>query len=177
MRRSASKSLFVAFQKIAVLTIVLSILGVRTAFSAAGGIPGRPTPPPPPCISTGPIFEFPAGCYSCQVRNVGTINHGATIDLRTAENQSEETTPPIFLTPGRSIQTSFCGNGFLSVSCVVTTQEGTTDDLSDLAVVEQYAPGAPATQGGVITTSPSLAETEGKIFNSCAPSSGPVSVP
>ena len=177
MRRSASKSLFVTFQKIAVLTIVLSILGVRTAFSGAGGIPGRPTPPPPPCISTGPIFEFPAGCYSCQVRNVGTINHGATIELRTTENQSEETTPPIFLTPGRSIMTSFCGNGFLSISCVVTTQEGTTDDLADLAVVEQYAPGRPSEPGGVGNTSPSLAETEGKIFNSCAPSSGPVSAP
>ncbi len=73
--------------------------------------------------------------------------------------------------------TSFCGNGFLSISCVVTTQEGTTDDLNDLAVVEQYAPGKPGEQGGVIATSPSLADTEGKIFNSCAPSSGPVSAP
>ena len=45
MRGSASKNLFVTFQKIAIITIVLSTLSVRAAFSAKGGIPGRPTPP------------------------------------------------------------------------------------------------------------------------------------
>jgi hypothetical protein len=175
MRASAGKSVIVSFEKIAVLTMVLSMVSVGAAFAAAGGIKGRPNPPPPPCISTGPIFEFPVGCYSCQVRNVGPNTKGATIDLRNEENQSEVTTPPVQLLPGRTIITSFCGNGFLSVSCVVTTQEGTTDDLSDLAVVEQYAPKR-SSDGGT-STLPSASETEGEIFNSCAPSSGPVSVP
>ena len=177
MLKSFRKRTLVSFANIAVITLVLSLLSVRAVFAAAGGIPGRPTPPPPPCISTGPIFEFPAGCYSCQVRNVGTINHGATIDLRNEENQSEQTTPPVFLSPGRSIITAFCGGGFLSVSCVVTTQAGTTDDLGDLAVVEQYAPGRPSEPNGIFVTSTSASETEGKSFNSCAPSSGPASVP
>jgi hypothetical protein len=169
--KSFRRSLLVSFETITVLTLVLSILSVRAVFAAAGGIPGRPTPPPPPCISTGPIFEFPAGCYSCQVRNVSANDHNATIDLRNEQNQSEDTTPPVFLSRGRSIITSFCGNGFLSVSCVVTTLEGTTDDLNDLAVVEQYAPAKP---GANVSISTSASETEGKIYNSCMPSEGPV---
>ena len=177
MRASAGKSVIVSFEKIGVLTVVLSMLTVSAAFAAAGGIPGRPTPPPPPCISTGPIFEFPAGCYSCQVRNVGTSTLGATIDIRNEENQSEQTTPPSQLLPGRTNITGFCGGGFLSVSCVVTTQGGNTDELNDLAVVEQYAPGRPSEPNGIFVTSTSASETEGKVFNSCAPSSGPVSVP
>lgn len=174
MLKSLGKSPIVSLEVIIVLTLVLSLTGVRAAFSAAGGVPGRPTPPPPPCISTGPIFEFPAGCYSCQVRNISANTLGATIDLRNEENQTEQTTPPTLLSPGRSIITGFCSNGFLSVSCVVTTLEGTTDALGDLAVVEQYAPGAPTNEGGIFTTSSSSAETEGKIFNACVPSAGPV---
>ena len=177
MRESASKSLIVSCEKIAVLTLVLSLLSVHAAFAAAGGIPGRPTPPPPPCISTGPIFEFPPGCYSCQVRNVGTTTLGATIDIRNDENQSEQTTPPSQLLPGRTNLTSFCGGGFIAASCVVTTQGGTTDELADLAVVEQYAPGRPSQPNGIFVTSTSVSETEGKVFNSCAPSSGSAGVP
>jgi hypothetical protein len=65
MPKLAGRNLLVSFEKLAVLTIVLSLIGVRAAFAAVGGVPGRPTPPPPPCISTGYLQEddTTVGCY------------------------------------------------------------------------------------------------------------------
>jgi hypothetical protein len=72
---------------------------------------------------------------------------------------------PFTLAPGHGIVFSSCPprNITASDACVVTTDEGTTDALQDLAVVLQFS--SPA------------AETEGKIFNSCARSSGVSSAP
>ncbi|HKV53999.1 MAG TPA: hypothetical protein VJN94_05090 [Candidatus Binataceae bacterium] len=165
---------------------IVTVLGLLVSHIGGRAIAAEPTfipnpifiPPPPPCISTAPLFEFPVGCYDCQVRNVSANSHGATIKLITAENQTAQTTPSVFLGPGRTISTGFCGKGFDFISCVVTTQEGTTAALHDLAVVEQYAPGPPIADGnGTGNTSPSSAETEGKIFNSCVSPTGPVSAP
>jgi hypothetical protein len=157
------KSLIVSFEKIAVLTFVLSLLGVGEVFAAVGGVPGRPTPPPPPCISTGLLQEddTSVGTYFCSVRNVGTVSHAVTIDVRDAGNLTESgTAVPLTLAPGHGIVLSAppTRNFTASDACVVTTDEGTTDALQDLAVVLQFS--SPA------------AETEGKIFNSCAPRNG-----
>ena len=163
MLKSVRRSLIV-FEKITVLTLVLSILGVGSAFAAAGGIPGPPIfiPPPPPCISTGFLQEDDTslGCYFCGVRNVGTTTHKVSVDVRDTGNLTESGTIPLPLAPGHGIVVSACPTrGFTaSDACIVTTDEGTTDALQDLAVVLQFS--SPA------------AETEGKIFNSCALSSG-----
>jgi hypothetical protein len=169
MLKSAGKSLIVSFEKITVLTLVLSLMGAGSAFAAAGGIPGPPhvTPPQPPCVSTGPLQEddTSVGCYSCNVRNVGTTSHNVTIDVRDTGNLTASGTVPLPLAPGHGIVVSSCPtrNFTASDACVVTTEEGTTDALEDLAVVMQFS--SPA------------GETEGKIFNSCAPSSGVATLP
>ena len=164
MRKSASKSLIVSFEKIAVLTLVLSLMGAQSAFAAAGGIPGPPivTPPPPPCISTGFLSEdgTSVGCYTCTVRNVGTVSHTVAVDIRDEGNLADGGRIPLPVAPGQSTGTEFCPHpNFTSAdACVVVTDEGTTDALQDLAVVLQFS--SPA------------GETEGKIFNSCVPRSG-----
>jgi hypothetical protein len=168
MLQSFCKSLIVSFEKIVVLTLILSLMGVRAAFAAAGGVPGRPTPPPPPCISTGFLQEddTSVGSYFCGVRNVGGTSHNVTVDFRDAGNLTDERNrTPITLAPGHGIVLDFSPHvGFTaSDACVVTTDEGTTDALQDLAVVLQFS--SPA------------GETEGKIYNSCAPSSGVSSPP
>ena len=163
MLKSFCKSLIVSFEKIVVLTLILSLMGVKAAFSAAGGVPGRPTPPPPPCISTGFLQEddTSVGSYFCSVRNVGGTSHKVTVDFRDAGNLTDESNiSPITLAPGHGIVFDFPPHAGFTASdaCVVTTDEGTTDALQDLAVVLQFS--SPA------------GETEGKIYNSCAPSSG-----
>jgi hypothetical protein len=168
MIRSFFKSPMVSLEKIAVLTLMLSLIGVGAAFAAAGGVPGRPTPPPPPCISTGYLQEddTSVGSYFCSVRNVGATSHKVTVDFRDAANLTDERNlTPITLAPGHGIVFDFPPHmGFTaSDACVVTTDEGTTDALQDLAVVLQFS-------------SP-VGETEGKIFNSCAPSSGVATLP
>ena len=164
MLKSAGKTLLISFEKITVLTVILSLISAGAAFAAAGGIPGRPTPPPPPCIATGLIEEsnFDAvGCYLCNVRNVGATSHQVTIDIRDTGNLTDSANiAPITLAPGHTSLFSFCppDNQTSGDACVVTTVEGTTDALEDLAVVLQFS--TPAS------------ETEGKIFNSCATRSG-----
>lgn len=165
--KSAGKSLMVSFEKIAVLTLGLSLLGAGAAFAAAGGVPGRPTPPPPPCVSTG-FLQDPGtegSCYICTVRNVGTASHNVSTEIRDAGNLTDSGTIPLTVAPGQATGTEFCPHPDFTASdaCVVATDEGTTDALQDLAVVLQFS--SPA------------AETEGKIFNSCAPSSGLSSPP
>jgi hypothetical protein len=167
--KSFCNSLIVSLERVAVLTLALSMLGAGVAFASAGGIPGPPivTPPPPPCIATGIIQEddTSVGCYFCNVRNVGTVSHNVAVDVRNTGNFTESGTIPLPLAPGHGIVVSACPTrGFTaSNACVVTTDEGTTDALQDLAVVFQYS--SPA------------AETEGKIFNSCAPREGIVKLP
>jgi len=168
MLKSAGHGLVVSFEKITVLTLILSLVGVRAALAAAGGVPGRPTPPPPPCISTGFLQEddTSVGSYFCSVRNVGATSHQVTVDFRDAGNLTDERNlVPITLAPGHGIVFDFSPHvGFTaSDSCVVTTAEGTTDALQDLAVVLQFS--SPA------------GETEGKVYNSCAPSSGVANLP
>jgi hypothetical protein len=166
MIRSFLKGPMVSFEKIAALTLVLSLMGVQAAFSAVGGIPGPPivTPPPPPCISTGLLAEVQTdtsvGCYTCYVRNVGTVSHNVSTDIRDAGNLTDSGTIPLTVAPGHSTGATFCpsANNTASDACVVTTDEGTTDALQDLAVVLQFD--SPA------------GETEGKIFNSCAARDG-----
>ena len=168
MLKSAGHGLVVSFEKITVVTLVLSLMGAGSAFAAAGGVPGRPTPPPPPCISTGFLQEddTSVGSYFCSVRNVGGTSHQVTVDFRNAGNLTDERNiSPITLAPGHGIVFDFPPHAGFTASdaCVVTTDEGTTDALQDLAVVLQFS--SPA------------GETEGKIFNSCAPSSGVASPP
>lgn len=168
MLKSFRKSLIVSFEKITVLTVIFSLMGGGAAFAAAGGFPGRPTPPPPPCISTGFLAEngFEAGgCYFCNVRNVGVTSHTVAVEVRDQLNFIEGGTIPQPLAAGQGIIVSSCppANQTSSDACVVTTDEGTTDALGDLAVVLQFS-----TPAG---------ETEGKIFNSCAASRGVVNNP
>ena len=171
MIRSFLKGPMVSLEKIAVLTLVLSLMGVGSAFAAAGGVPGPPhvTPPPPPCISTGFLAEVQSdtsvGCYTCYVRNVGVVSHNVSTDIRNAGNFTDSATIPPAVAPGHSTGATFCpaANNTASDACVVTTDEGTTDALKDLAVVLQFD--SPA------------GETEGKIFNSCAPRDGITNLP
>ena len=163
MLKSFCKSLIASFEKIAVLTLTLSLMGAGAAFAAAGGVPGRPTLPPPPCISTGILAENgfeTGGCYFCNVRNVGITSHTVGVEVRDQLNLIEGGTIPLPLAAGQGIVVSSCppANVTSSNACVVTTEEGTTDALGDLAVVLQFS--TPAS------------ETEGKVFNSCAPSKG-----
>ena len=156
MRESNCKSLINSLEKIAVLALLLSLLGVQSAFARIGGIPG---PPPPPCISTGILSEngSTTGSYSCYVRNVGVVSHNVTLRIVNTSNHAVSgNRTPISLAPGKATGVGFTppSNRPSAEACVVTTDEGTTDALSDLAVVMQFS-------------DPS-GETEGEIVNSCA---------
>src|SRR5579871_2219504 len=103
--------------------------GVQAAFASAGGVPGRPTPPPSPCISTGFLQEddTSVGPYFCGVRNVGGTSHKVTVDFRDAGNLTDERNlSPIILAPGHGIVFDFLPHtGFTaSDACIVTTDEG-----------------------------------------------------
>jgi hypothetical protein len=129
MLQSFCKSVIVSFEKIVVLTLILSLMGVGAAFAAVGGVPGRPTPPPPPCISTGFLQEddTSVGSYFCSVRNVGAVSHNVTVDFRDTANLTDERNiNPITLAPGHGIVFDFSPHvGFTaSDACVVTTDEG-----------------------------------------------------
>ena len=166
MISSFGKCLAVSFKKIAVLALTLSLMSAQVVFASSGGVPGPPhvTAPPPPCISTAFLAEVQTdssvGCYTCTVRNVGTVSHNVSTDIRDAVNLTESATIPLPVAPGHSTGATACppANTTASDACVVTTDEGTTDALQDLAVTLQF-------------DSPS-GETAGKIFNSCAPRDG-----
>jgi hypothetical protein len=176
MHAPAIKSLIGSPRKITILSVGLLFSAAQAAMAAQPVFPLPPVfePPPPPCISTASLFEFPPGCYTCDVRDVSANNYTVTINMVNAQNQSEDLTPPTSLTAGRSIFDEICTTtGFLEISCVVTTSDGKTTSLNDLAVVEQYAP--TVIPEGNASTSNSEAETEGKIYNSCVTTTGPVS--
>ncbi len=159
MCKPTCKSSIIYFQKIAVLTLVLSLSGVRSAFARAGGVPGPPPPPPPPCITTATLQEngFTTGSYICSVRNGGVVGHNVTIRIVNTGNGADSgNRTPVSLPPGKTTSEGFSppGDQTSAEACVVTTDEGTTDALSDLAVVMQFSDPA--------------GETEGKIINSCA---------
>src|SRR5215469_15669947 len=159
MRESTYKSLIISLGKITALTLVLSLLGVRSVFARAGGIPGPPPPPPPPCITTATLQEngFTTGSYICSVRNGGVVSHNVTIRLVNIVNGADSGNRlPTVLAPGKTTSEGFSppSNQTSAEACVVTTDEGTTDALSDLVVVLQFSDPA--------------GETEGKIINSCA---------
>lgn len=59
MIKSILKGPAVSLEKIAVLTLVLSMMGVRAAFAASGGVPGPPHVTPPPAVTFQ--FDSPAG--------------------------------------------------------------------------------------------------------------------
>ena len=156
MRESARKSMVISVEQIAAFTLILSLLGVRSAFARAGGIPG---PPPPPCITTSTLQEngFTTGSYICSVRNGGVVSHNVTIRLVNIVNGADSGNRlPTVLAPGKTTSEGFSppSNQTSAEACVVTTDEGTTDALSDLVVVLQFSDPA--------------GETEGKIINSCA---------
>jgi hypothetical protein len=159
MRESTCKSLVSSLEKIAVLTLVLSLLGVRSAFARAGGIPGPPPPPPPPCITTATLQEngSTTGSYICSVRNGGVVSHNVTIRIVNSGNGADSgNRTPASLAPGKTTSEGFSppSDETSADACVVTTDEGATDALSDLVVVLQFSDPA--------------GETEGKIVNSCA---------
>ena len=140
------------------LILAVLLLGTHVALAAVGGVPGSPGripgPPPPPCISTAPIF---APNHSiCWVRNVGVAAHFVRIDIRQAGNLTLDTLLEV-IAPGKFDGLRIDVSN--AVSCVVTTDEGTTNALEDLAVDLQ-----------VFTTSTGHAgETEGRMFQQCAP--------
>lgn len=140
-----------------VIATVSLVVRSQIAYAAAGGIPGKPTPPPPPCISTGTL----ASDYNlfCSVHNVGIVAHTVTLEFRLIDNTTLGANNYALL-PGQSI---YIIQGTAAVeSCVATSSEGTVDALQDLAVVEQALPNP--------SISPNTtAATDGKIFNSCAP--------
>jgi hypothetical protein len=159
MRESSRKRLILSSEKIIVLALVLSQLGVRSAFARAGGIPGFPPPPQPPCITTATLQEngFTSGSYICSVRNAGVVSHQVTIRIVNTGNGADSgNRTPVSLAPGKTTSEGFSppSNQTSADACVVTTNEGTTDALSDLAVVLQFSDPA--------------GETEGEIINSCA---------
>jgi hypothetical protein len=179
---SAKPKLLTSFLKISSLALALMLPAAGSVFAAQ--LPFPPprifTPPPPPCISTGSLFEFPPGCFTCQVRDASPDNFGetgVTINLLNEQNQVVTTTGGSSLGPGMTATSvTFCSRGgFNFISCMVTTGVGTVAALRDLAVVEQFAPGV--AEGDKTSTSPSAAETEGKIFNSCQPVGPPVPAP
>ena len=159
MRESTGKRLIFWSEKITILTLVLSLLGVRSAFARAGGIPGLPPPPPPPCITTATLQEngFTSGSYICSVRNGGAVSHHVTIRIVNTGNGADSgNRTPVSLAPGKTTSEGFSppSNQTSGEACVVTTDEGTTEALSDLAVVLQFSDPA--------------GETEGEVINSCA---------
>ena len=152
------RSVLGALGKTAGLVLVVLLLETHVVLAAIGGIPGPgdhvPGPPSPPCISTAPIF---APNHSiCWVRNVGVGSHFVRIDIRGAGNLTLDTLSEL-LAPG--VFDGLRVDVSNAVSCVVTTDEGTTKALEDLAVELQ-----------VFTTSTGHAgETEGRMFQQCAP--------
>ena len=171
--KNSNDTFLTSLLKISTLALALLLPGAGTVFGAA---PILPPPPifveqPPPCISTPALFEFPAGCYTCEVRNATGDNYGTTgitINLVNEQNQIVSTTGGIPLGPGMSANAvEYCSGGFKFISCVVTTGVGTVAALRDFAVVEQFAPGV--VEGTNASTSNSVAQAEGKIFNSCQP--------
>jgi hypothetical protein len=122
-------------------------------------IPGPPPPPPPPCITTATLQEngFTTGSYICSVRNGGVVSHNVTIRIVNTGNDADNgNRTPVLLAPGKTTSEGFSppSDQTSADACVVTTDEGTTDALSDLVVVLQFSDPA--------------GETEGKIINSCA---------
>lgn len=165
---------YASLLKLSALVLALVLPGSGTVFGALPIFPAPPifVPSPPPCISTGSLFEFPPGCYTCEVRNASGDNYGftgITINLVNEQNQIVTTTGGIPLSPGMTANAvEFCSKGgFNTISCVVTTGVGTLAALRDFAVVEQYAPGV--AEDANASTANSEAETEGKVFNSCQP--------
>jgi hypothetical protein len=179
--RPTKKHLFSCLSGISSLALILQLSAAGAASAAQLPFPPPPifVPPPPPCISTEALFEFPGGCFTCQVRNATTDNYGLsgiTIELRNEQNQVDYTTGLIPLGPGMITSASFCSEGgFNTVSCVVTTGVGSVAALRDFTVIEQFAPGV--AEGGKVSTNSSSAEADGKIFNSCAPAGPSANTP
>jgi hypothetical protein len=161
------------------LSFLVPAAGTTSAAEITIPIPPIVILQPPPCISTGALTEFPAGCYTCQVRNATGDNYsssGITIEFRNEQNEVDYTTGSLPLGPGITAGAEFCSPGGAdSFACVVTTGVGTTAALQDLVVVEQFAPGIAET--GKTSTNSSTAETGGKIFASCAPAGPSVPAP
>ncbi len=149
-----------ALGRTAILALVLLLSQAEVVLAARGGIPG---PPPPPCISAGPISV--SGCFACLVRNVSNVNHFVTAQLVDPANNAINTFSSLhgILAPGTTEFIEACPTLTLH-SCVVTTEEGTPDALQDLAVVLQTL--------NAERTLP-LGQTEGKIYQQCAPAKLP----
>jgi len=179
--RSTKKQLFSCLVGIPSLALSFLVPAAGTASAAEITIPIPPIVilQPPPCISTGALTEFPAGCYTCEVRNATGDNFGLsgiTIEFRNEQNEVEYTTGSLPLGPGITANAEFCSPGGADAfACVVTTGVGTTAALQDLVVIEQYAPGI--ADGGKVSTNSSTAETGGKVFASCAPAGPSVPAP
>jgi len=137
---------------------------------------GPPFPPPvpfsqPPCISTGTLDTPANSFYLCTVRNIGPAAHTVTIAIRDNSNVNVSDKASVTLAPGTSTNLTSPVFGTQSqLSCVVTTAEGTTDALQDLAVVLQIELQS-STNLGIIGL-PS-GETEGNVFPQCAPATTP----
>ena len=142
-----------AFGKTAALAFVVLLLRSPVVLAARNGIPGPPPPPQPPCISTATLFQTSEATIDlrCVVRNVGVTPHTVTAEFRDDTNLLQGGNTELLL-PGESLTAGEPVASNLR-ACVVTTAEGTTDALGDLAVVLQAGP----------------LETEGKIFQQCAP--------
>jgi len=161
MHKSIGKISTRSIEMIAIFVLAISTLSAGKAFAMAGGIPGPPvvTPPPPPCITTATLQEngFTTGSYDCSVRNGGVVSHKVTIRIVNIDNGAVSgNRTPVLLAPGKTTDEGFSppSNQTSAEACVVTTDEGTTDALSDLVIVLQF-------------TDPA-GETEGKIIDSCA---------
>ena len=171
MHKSIAKSLIVWFEQIALLTLALFMLDIEAAFAAAGGVPGPPTVTPVfPCISTGLLQENDTrtGSFFCSVRNVGVASHNVRIDIIDGVNLIDAGfASSVALAPGHGTILTFGPNPNFTAfdACVVTTDEGTIDALQDLRVVMQFSFVSPA------------GETEGEIFNACAPPEGVAPLP
>jgi hypothetical protein len=158
-------------------TTMCTIVAVTTALmiSAAGAaraqlpditVPRRVPPVPlplSPCISTGTLLTSSDFFFICFVRNVGTTTRNVTIELRDSLNQTITSLPSTPLNPGISF--NLITGGAPEATCVVTTDEGTANSLSDLAV----------TLESVDTSSHGLSTTEGRVFNNCAQATQPPS--
>jgi hypothetical protein len=141
----------------AFIALLVSVLATRTVFAA--GIP-LPPPPQPPCIATAgldnpEVFDPHAG-YWCMVVNVGATTHNVAISIKDPTNLQDLGFSTATLTPGA--ETSSLTGGFTPMACEVTTDEGTTDALGDLAVVFQME-----------VDGLRVGETKGKIVQQCQP--------
>jgi hypothetical protein len=162
-----------SFTVVALIVLVLLLLRAHVVLAEQGGIPGPPPVPVPlpPCISTAPLDTPVSSFYLCTVRNIGPAAHTVTIAIRDNSNVDVTVKAPVTLTPGTSTNLTSPVTGTESqLSCVVTTAEGTTDALQDLAVVLQIELQAKTGEG--IVGLPS-GETEGNVFPQCAPATTP----